>query len=77
MMPRICGPATRPFAAEAAAKERAADMDFLRCDPEQARDAPLRHRMPWLGVSMDSLSPSQAATMACGSIGLWYWAGVS
>ena len=32
---------------------------------------------PWLGVSMDSLSPSHAATIACGSIALWYCAGVS
>ena len=29
------------------------------------------------GVSTVSLSPSQAATMAWGSMALWYWAGVS
>jgi hypothetical protein len=33
--------------------------------------------MPWLGVSMDRVSPSHAATIACGSIALWYCAGVS
>ena len=32
---------------------------------------------PWLGVSIDSVSPSHAATIACGSIALWYCAGVS
>ena len=33
--------------------------------------------MPWLGVSMDRLPPSQDATMAWGSIALWYCVGVS
>jgi hypothetical protein len=31
----------------------------------------------WLGVSIESVSPSQAATIACGSMALWYCAGVS
>ncbi len=33
--------------------------------------------MPWLGVSRTRRSPSHAATTACGSIALWYCAGVS
>ena len=43
MMPRICGPGDQALGAEAAAEERAADMDVLRRDAEQSGDPPLRH----------------------------------
>ena len=63
--------------AEAAAEERAADEHVLRRDAEQPGEARGAMARPWLGVSIDRRSPSQEATMACGSIALWYCAGVS
>ena len=38
--------------------------------PNSPATRPCAMARPWLGVSMDSLSPSHAATIACGSIGV-------
>ena len=45
--------------------------------PRKAAKAACAMPIAWFGVSMVSRSPSQAATMAWGSMALWYWSGVS
>ena len=45
--------------------------------PNNPAMRPCAIAMPWLGVSIESVSPSHAATIACGSIALWYCGGVS
>ena len=64
-------PEDQALGAEAAAQEGAANMDFFRRDAEEfPRSAPGPWRGPDLGVSMDKKSPSHAATIAWGSMGL-------
>jgi hypothetical protein len=45
--------------------------------PKKSAKAGWPRSMAWFGVSRVRRSPSQAATMACSSIALWYWIGVS
>ncbi len=54
------------FGAEAAAEERTADMDLVRGDPEQSRDAPLRQRKT-LARRIDR----QRIAIPCGDDRMW------
>ena len=45
--------------------------------PKKAANALCAIAIAWFGVSIVSRSPSHAATIACGSMALWYWIGVS
>ena len=63
-------PGHQPLRAEAAAEERAADLDLVRRDAEQPGEPRRASARPWVGMSIVSLSPSHAATIACGSIAL-------
>ncbi len=77
MMPRTCGPETRPLEPKPPPRY---GLRMAMASGGMPNRPPMRccaMAMPWLGVSIESVSPSHAATMACGSIALWYCAGVS
>ena len=65
------------FRAEAAADERRANEHVFRRDAEEAGIGRRAICGAWFGVSSVRRSPSHEATMACGSIALWYCEGVS
>ena len=65
------------FRSEAAADERRANEHVFRRDAEEAGVGARAMCGAWFGVSSVRRSPSHDATMACGSIALWYCDGVS
>ena len=77
MMPSTCGPEISPFEPKPPPRNGLRMWMFSGAMPNSPAMRPCAIAMPWLGVSSVSVSPSQAATMACGSIALWYCAGVS
>jgi hypothetical protein len=70
-------PGNHALGAKPTTEEWAEDMDIFRGDPKQPGDPRLRPGQTLARMSTERRSPSQAATIACGSIALWYWAGVS
>ncbi len=76
-MPRICGPEISPLEPKPPPRKGLRIWIFSGAMPKSPAMRPWAMARPWLGVSMESVSPSHAATIACGSIALWYWAGVS
>ena len=50
---------------------------FAGSMPNSPAMRPFAIAMPWLGVSSVELVAVPCATIACGSIALWYCAGVS
>ena len=76
-MPSTCGPAIRPLDPNPPPRNGLRIMMFSGAMPSSPASRACAMAMPWLGMSSDRLSPSHAATTACGSIALWYCAGVS
>src|SRR6266851_5565398 len=76
-IPRTCGPEMKPFEPKPPPRKGLRMWILSGEMPNSPAIRPCAMARPWLGVSIDSVSPSHAATIACGSMALWYWAGVS
>ena len=77
MMPRICGPEIKPLQPKPPPRKGLRICTFSGAMPNRPAMRDCAIASPWLGVSIESLSRSHVAVIACGSIGLWYCAGVS
>ncbi len=77
MTPRSCGPENRPLEPKPPPRNGLRMWMLPAGMPKRPAMRAWAMAMPWLGVSIWSVSPSQAATMAWGSMALWYCAGVS
>ena len=70
MTPRTCGPEMKPLEPKPPPRN-GLRMWILSGDmPKSPARRPCAITRPWLGVSTESVSPSHAATIACGSIAL-------
>jgi hypothetical protein len=58
------------FRTEATAQEGSADMDVSPSESQTARRRACAISRPWLGLSTNSVPPSHASTIACGSVAL-------
>ena len=76
-MPSTAGPDARPLEPNPPPRNGLRMWMFSGGMPSSSPNRARIIAMPWVGVSTTSVSPSHAATTACGSIALWYCAGVS
>ena len=77
MMPSTCGPEIRPFEPKPPPRNGLRTWMSSGLMPNSPATRPCAIAMPWLGVSRVSRSPSHSATMAWGSMALWYCGAVS